>query len=240
MGKGGRGAGQRGGSSLAALSAAKMEGEAAWTDDNPVPREAEVAAETRDARHADEVLKISSDPLHQVGSLLARRPCTALAWTGGAMLFVGLLGPALAPLQFDASVKGFAPRGTPMALRINTGIQLQAGFADQTLQGFPDADCSAPPVELWLALCGSQAAGNADTSTVFGAAAVLGDLLEHLAGECSPICMTTVAPWYRECTEQTRLGLGDLAGIVADAIMDKLPATAQAGLALALATGQAK
>lgn len=217
-----------------------MEGEAAWTDDNPVPREAEVAAETRDARHADEVLKVSSDPLHQVGSLLARRPCTALAWTGGAMLFVGLLGPALAPLQFDASVKGFAPRGTPMALRINTGIQLQAGFADQTLQGFPDADCSAPPVELWLALCGSQAAGNADTSTVFGAATVLGDLLARLAGECSPICMTTVAPWYRECTEQTRLGLGDLAGIVADAIMDKLPATAQAGLALALATGQAK
>jgi hypothetical protein len=173
-----------------------------------------------------------------MGSLLAQRPGATLAGAGAVMFFVALLGPALAPLQFDASVKGFTPRGTPMAMRINTGILLQAGLADKTLQGFPDADCSAPPVELWLALCGSQEASNVDMSTVFGAAAVVGELLARLAGECSPICMTTVAPWYRECREHTGLGLNDLASIVADTIMQGLSTTVQAGLTLALATGQ--
>ena len=156
------------------------------------------------------------------------------------MLFVALLGPVLVPMKFDASVKGFTPRGTPMAIRINTGILLQAGLADQTLQGFPDADCASPPVELWLALCGSQASGDVDTSTVFGAAAAVGDLLERLAGECSPICMTTVTPWYRECREQTGLSIEALADVVADTITAKLPATAQTALTLLLSTGQAQ
>ena len=171
-----------------------------------------------------------------VGKRLAAAPCVSLASAGGLMLFVALLGPTVAPLQFDASVNGFVPRGTPMALRINTGIMLQKGLSDDTLHGFPAADCGSPPVELWLALCGSQASDDVDTSTIFAPAAAVGGLLERLSGKCSPICMATVAPWYRECREQQPLD--ELADVVSSVITEKLPVTAQTALTLLFATNR--
>jgi len=174
-----------------------------------------------------------------VGRVLATRPLHALAAAGALMLAFSAAGPLVEPLQFDASVKGFSPRGTPMAERINTGILLQRGYGDETLRGFPFADCAAPPVELWLALCGSQAGGAVDTSSLLGAASAVRELLERLSGECSPICVLSVAPWYRECRERQGLTQAELAGVVADAITERLPATARTALSMLFATGQA-
>ena len=168
----------------------------------------------------------------------SRRGRCTLAAAGALMLAFSAAGPLVEPLQFDASVKGFSPRGTPMAERINTGILLQRGYGDETLRGFPFADCAAPPVELWLALCGSQAGGAVDTSSLLGAASAVRELLERLSGECSP---SACCPWRRGTASAAsgRLTQVELAGVVADAITERLPATARTALSMLFATGQA-
>ena len=64
-----------------------------------------------------------------------------------------------------AQVDGFTPRGTPMATRINTGINMQEAVVDKHLSSYPLASCQDPPVQLWMAVCSS---GNAKTAAIPG------------------------------------------------------------------------
>eukprot|EP01050_Picozoa_sp_SAG11_P011551 SAG11_NODE_1231_length_5456_cov_3.733246_2_plen_295_part_00 len=177
---------------------------------------------------------------------IAARPLRAMGATGFAMLLFTAVGQLAVPLQFDASVDGFTPRGTPMATRINTGLLIQKGIDEKTLRGFPLADCAHPPIELWLVLCGGGRTGASRASTSASAGgggapsfAKLGDMVASLAGAgCGPICAQAVAPWSRECAERDGSTEAEQSRVVAAAILEKLSVTASSLTSVAFTAAQ--
>ena len=132
-----------------------------------------------------------------------------------------VVGQVATPLEFDASVDGFTPRGTPIATRINTGILVQQAMGDGTLRGYPLADCALPPVEMWLAICGGAPSGLSLSG--------VGRLVASLFNECNPMCMQAVAPWSRECREREGMSTSELTSVIAGVIVDKVTATLSTG-----------
>ena len=154
-----------------------------------------------------------------IGRQLATHPLYTLGAVFLCMVGFVFMGQVSEPLQFDASVDGFTPRGTPIATRINAGILIQTGFEEKTLLGYPLADCAKPPVEMWLAVCGGSAASGELSLTG------IGDLVASLSTSCNPICMQAVAPWSRECRERQGMGSAALTQVIASVVVGKVKAT---------------
>lgn len=164
-----------------------------------------------------------------VGTIMATRPLSCLTAIGCAMLCIAAAGQIWAPLQFDGSISGFTPRGTPVATRVNTGLLIQKALEDKTIQGYPHADCDTPPVEMWLAVCGgdTSSALKGATASLGLTPKLIGNTVASLSTSCNPICMRAVAPWARECrAHASASGAGGghtLAEAVGAAILKKLP-----------------
>eukprot|EP01047_Picozoa_sp_COSAG01_P014506 COSAG01_NODE_708_length_14125_cov_3.872745_6_plen_325_part_00 len=173
------------------------------------------------------------------GRIVAAHPCCSLATIGLAMVALVALGQAVTPLQFDSSVDGFAPRGTPVATRLNTGFLLQGAMEadkkglgadslpDGLLRGYPLADCDEPPVEVWMALCSDGAGpvpgGGGGAVAAAASAAGISRLVSSLSSSCNPICRAAVAPWARECRERLGWPNNALMDVVATTVLSKLP-----------------
>jgi hypothetical protein len=173
------------------------------------------------------------------GRIVAAHPCCSLATVGLAMVALVVLGQAVTPLQFDSSVDGFAPRGTPVATRLNTGFLLQGAMEadkkglgadslpDGLLRGYPLADCDEPPVEVWMALCsdgtGPVPGGGGGAVAAAASAAGISRLVTSLSSSCNPICRAAVAPWARECRERLGWPNDALMDVVATTVLSKLP-----------------
>jgi hypothetical protein len=152
-----------------------------------------------------------------VAEQLATRPLRVLGLAGATMLALSAWGMLVEPITMDASVDGFLPRGTPVAVAVNTGILLQQGLAEKTLRQYPLPDCAAPPLELWLALCTETDMG---ASHAGGGARAISGFLQALPGRCSLLCAQALVPWVRECTVGSARGAAavDAASAIAAAV----------------------